>query len=83
MDFSSGLAIRNLGRRYRDRPGVSLVPADYSVSPRQQKAGPCAFSPFREDSKYFPAAKPQLQTGLRRGLAVPCRQLRPLFGEIT
>ncbi len=34
-----------------------MPPGDYDTLPWQQEAGPCVFSPFHEDSKYFPADK--------------------------
>ncbi len=38
---------------YRDHLGVSPVPANYDDSPWRQEAGPTAFAPFPEDTKYF------------------------------
>jgi catechol 2,3-dioxygenase-like lactoylglutathione lyase family enzyme len=43
----------SLGQWYRDHLGVNLVPSDSSESPWLQKAGPCVFAPFPEDSSYF------------------------------
>jgi hypothetical protein len=43
----------SLGKWYLDRLGINLVPGDYDTLPWQQEAGPCAFAPFPEDSKYF------------------------------
>ena len=38
---------------YRDHLGVDLVPENYNDPPWQQQAGPTAFAPFPEDTKYF------------------------------
>lgn len=38
---------------YAENLGVSLVPKSYGDPPWQQEAGPTAFSPFPENTKYF------------------------------
>jgi glyoxylase I family protein len=42
-----------LGLWYQQHLGVSLIPTSYEESPWQQEAGPTAFAPFPETSKYF------------------------------
>lgn len=42
-----------LARWYRDHLGVALVPDNYDDPPWQQQAGPTAFAPFPQDTKYF------------------------------
>jgi hypothetical protein len=66
----------SLGKWYLDRLGINLVPGDYDTLPWQQVAGPCAFSPFREDSKYFPADKRWMVNFRVRSLDVVLAQLR-------
>jgi glyoxylase I family protein len=38
---------------YQQHLGVSLIPSSYDESPWQQEAGPTAFAPFPENTKYF------------------------------
>jgi glyoxylase I family protein len=42
-----------LGLWYQQHLGVSLIPSSEGESPWQQEAGPTAFAPFPETSKYF------------------------------
>src|SRR5579859_2845430 len=42
-----------LGLWYQQHLGVSLLPSSQGESPWQQEAGPTAFAPFPEASKYF------------------------------
>jgi glyoxylase I family protein len=42
-----------LGLWYQQHLGVSLIPTSSAESPWQQDAGPTAFAPFPETSKYF------------------------------
>jgi glyoxylase I family protein len=42
-----------LGLWYQQHLGVSLIPSSAGESPWQQEAGPTAFAPFPETSKYF------------------------------
>ena len=42
-----------LAKWYSDHLGINLVPTSYSDSPWRQEAGPCAFQPFPEKTKYF------------------------------
>jgi predicted enzyme related to lactoylglutathione lyase len=44
---------KSLSQWYRDHLGVSPVPANHDDLPWQQEAGPTAFAPFPEDTKYF------------------------------
>lgn len=44
---------KTLAKWYADHLGVSLVPSSYNDSPWRQEAGPCAFQPFPETTKYF------------------------------
>ena len=46
-----------LAKWYRDHLGINLIPGDYESLPWQQEAGPTAFAPFPEDTKYFGDAK--------------------------
>jgi glyoxylase I family protein len=50
---------------YRDHLGVDPVPANYDDSPWQQQAGPTAFAPFPEDTKYFGDAGKQWMINFR------------------
>lgn len=43
-----------LAKWYRDTLGVALVPENYEQSPWTQEAGPTAFTPFPQESEYFP-----------------------------
>ena len=42
-----------LAKWYFDHLGVDLVPSKSGDSPWRQDAGPCAFQPFPETTKYF------------------------------
>jgi hypothetical protein len=42
-----------LAKWYSDHLGVDLVPAKAGDLPWRQEAGPCAFQPFPETTKYF------------------------------
>jgi len=42
-----------LGLWYQQHLGISLIPTSHEESPWQQEAGPTAFAPFPETSKYF------------------------------
>jgi glyoxylase I family protein len=50
---------------YRDHLGVDPVPDNYDDSPWQQQAGPTAFAPFPEDTKYFGDAGKQWMINFR------------------
>jgi glyoxylase I family protein len=43
-----------LGTWYRDHLGVNLIPDGNDTTPWTQEAGPTAFTPFPEESDYFP-----------------------------
>jgi glyoxylase I family protein len=42
-----------LAKWYRDHLGVGVVPKDYGTQSWRQEAGPTAFAPFPQDTKYF------------------------------
>jgi glyoxylase I family protein len=42
-----------LAEWYRNHLGVDVVPDNYDDPPWQQQAGPTAYAPFPEDTKYF------------------------------
>jgi glyoxylase I family protein len=42
---------------YRDHLGINPIPDSAEAEPWEQQAGTTAFSPFPEDSKYFPQEK--------------------------
>jgi len=44
---------KTLAKWYADHLGINLVPASANDSPWQQEAGPCAFQPFPEKTRYF------------------------------
>lgn len=44
-----------LAKWYEQNLGINPIPADYSVTPWQQLAGPTAFAPFPVDTDYFGA----------------------------
>ena len=44
---------KGLADWYHDKLGVALIPTDYDHTPWTQEAGPTAFAPFEQDSKYF------------------------------
>jgi glyoxylase I family protein len=52
---------------YRDQLGVSPVPENPGDLPWQQQAGPTAFAPFPEDTKYFGDASKQWMINFRVG----------------
>ncbi len=44
---------KTLAKWYSDHLGINLVPMSAGESPWRQEAGPCAFQPFPETTKYF------------------------------
>ena len=42
-----------LAKWYFDHLGINLVPSSYDGQAWRQQAGPCAFQPFPEKTKYF------------------------------
>src|SRR6266481_2892544 len=72
-----------LGRWYQQHLGVSLIPTSYEESPWQQEAGPTAFAPFPETSKYFGDAQKVWMLNFRvRDLDKMAAQLRAAGIEI-
>jgi glyoxylase I family protein len=54
-----------LANWYRDHLGVDVVPDNYDDPPWQQQAGPTAYAPFPEDTKYFGDAAKQWMINFR------------------
>jgi predicted enzyme related to lactoylglutathione lyase len=72
-----------LGSWYQQHLGVSLIPTSYEESPWQQEAGPTAFAPFPETSKYFGDAQKVWMLNFRvRDLDKMAAQLRAAGIEI-
>ena len=72
-----------LGRWYQQHLGVSLIPTSHEESPWQQEAGPTAFAPFPETSKYFGDAQKVWMLNFRvRDLDKMAAQLRTAGIEI-
>ena len=66
-----------LAEWYRDHLGVALVPDNYDDPPWQQQAGPTAFAPFEQDTKYFGDVARQWMINFRvGGLDAMMRQLK-------
>jgi glyoxylase I family protein len=66
-----------LAEWYRDHLGVALVPDNYDDPPWQQQAGPTAFAPFEQDTKYFGDDGKQWMINFRVGdLDAMMRQLK-------
>ena len=72
-----------LGLWYQQHLGVSLIPTSLKESPWQQEAGPTAFAPFPETSKYFGDAQKVWMLNFRvRDLDKMAAQLRAAGIEI-
>jgi len=54
-----------LAEWYQNHLGVSAVPDNYDEPPWQQQAGPTAYAPFPEDTKYFGDAGKQWMVNFR------------------
>ncbi|HEY6304317.1 MAG TPA: VOC family protein [Terriglobales bacterium] len=66
-----------LARWYQEQLGVALTPSSYEELPRQQEAGPTAFSPFPVASDYFGNSKQLWMVNFRvRDLDAMTAQLR-------
>src|SRR5258705_4152450 len=65
-----------LGRWYKEHLGIDLVPADYSQKPWSQEGGPTVFTPFPQDTDYFPADKQWMLNFRVRNLDAMVEQLR-------
>ncbi len=51
--FFRARQLQALAEWYRNHLGVAVVPDNYDDPPWQQQAGPTAYAPFPEDTKYF------------------------------
>jgi glyoxylase I family protein len=72
-----------LGSWYQQHLGISLIPSSEGESPWQQEAGPTAFAPFPETSKYFGDAQKVWMLNFRvRDLDKMAAQLRAAGIEI-
>ena len=67
---------KSLAKWYADHLGVDLVPSNYTDSPWRQGAGPCAFQPFPETTKYFDETKRWMLNFRVRNLDTMAAQLR-------
>jgi catechol 2,3-dioxygenase-like lactoylglutathione lyase family enzyme len=66
-----------LAKWYSDHLGVGLTPTDYGNEPWQQAAGPTAFQPFPENTRYFGDAQKMFMLNFRvRDLDAMVAQLR-------
>ena len=66
-----------LAQWYSDHLGVGLTPTDNGNEPWQQAAGPTAFQPFPENTKYFGDAQKMFMLNFRvRDLDAMVAQLR-------
>ena len=62
---------------YERHLGITGVPRDYDTQPWTQEAGPTAFAPFSEKTKYFDRPEQQWMLNFRvRDLEAMARQLR-------
>jgi predicted enzyme related to lactoylglutathione lyase len=69
---------------YQEHLGIDLVPADYSLKPWSQEAGPTVFAPFPQDSQHFGDAKKERMVSFRvRDLDAMVAQLRAGKIEVT
>jgi predicted enzyme related to lactoylglutathione lyase len=66
-----------LSRWYEKNLGISLLPTSYDAQPWRQEAGPTAFAPFSDSTKYFGAPDRKWMLNFRvRDLAAMAAQLR-------
>jgi predicted enzyme related to lactoylglutathione lyase len=73
-----------LAQWYKEKLGVSLVPADYDQKPWSQEAGPTVFAPFPADSDYFGNAGKDWMINFRvRDLDAMVEQLRAAKIEVS
>jgi len=56
---------KSLAAWYRTHLGVAMVPDNYDDPPWEQEAGPTAYAPFPEDTKYFGDPARQWMTNFR------------------
>ena len=67
---------------YQQNLGISIVPSSYGESPWQQEAGPTAFMPFPESTKYFDPGKAWMVNFRVRDLDKMAAQLRAAGTEV-
>ena len=66
-----------LAQWYSEHLGVGMTPTDYGQGPWTQTAGPTAFQPFAENTKYFGRAEQAFMLNFRvRNLDAMVAQLR-------
>jgi len=66
-----------LARWYEKNLGISLLPSSYDAKPWRQEAGPTAFAPFPDSTKYFGAPDRKWMLNFRvRDVAAMAAQLR-------
>src|ERR1700726_1394841 len=72
-----------LGLWYQQHLGISVIPTSTGESPWEQEAGPTAFAPFPETSKYFGDAQKAWMLNFRvRDLAKMAAQLQAAGIEV-
>lgn len=65
-----------LGRWYQQHLGIAVTPTSDEEQPWRQEAGPTAFAPFPETTKYFDASKSWMVNFRVRDLDKMAAQLR-------
>ena len=66
-----------MARWYEKNLGISLTPTSYEAQPWRQEAGPTAFAPFSDSTKYFGARDRMWMLNFRvRDVAAMAAQLR-------
>ena len=71
-----------LAQWYADRLGIAPVPSGGEDSGWTQEAGPCAFSPFKETTEYFPRDRQWMMNFRVRSLDAMVEQLRAANVEV-
>lgn len=67
----------SLARWYETNLGIAVIPTSYDAQPWRQEAGPTAFAPFPEGTKYFGGRDHAWMINFRvRDLAAMVAQLR-------
>lgn len=75
--FFRSHAPHSLSRWYERNLGISIIPTSYDVQPWRQEAGPTAFAPFPDSTKYFGSREHAWMINFRvRDLAAMVAQLR-------
>ena len=73
-----------LGRWYQEHLGVLVIPTSYGQKSWEQEAGPTAFAPFPETTKYFGDASKQWMINFRvRDLEKMAAQLQAAEIKVT